>query len=43
MGELLGLGMTHYPGMTTKGTMAGRVKNFMHDPLLPEQFRNPET
>ena len=43
MGEILGLGMTHYPGMTMQASLAGRVKNFMKDPLLPEQYRKPET
>jgi hypothetical protein len=43
MGEIIGLGMTHYPGMTMKGNLAGRAKNFMKDPLLPEQFKNPDT
>jgi hypothetical protein len=41
MAEILGLGITHYPGMMTQGNMAGRVKNFMKDPLLPEQYRDP--
>ncbi len=43
MGEILGLGMTHYPGMTMQVNMAGRAKSFMKDPLLPEAFKNPET
>jgi hypothetical protein len=43
MGEILGLGMTHYPGMTMKGSMAGRAKSFMKDPLLPEEFKDPAT
>ena len=43
MGEILGLGMTHYPGMTMQGSLAGRSKSFMKDPLLPEAFKNPET
>ncbi|HLF78949.1 MAG TPA: extradiol ring-cleavage dioxygenase [Dehalococcoidia bacterium] len=43
MAEILGLGMTHYPGMTMQGNLASRVKNFMKDPLLPEQYRDPAT
>jgi len=43
MGEILGLGMTHYPGMTMQGNLASRAKSFMKDPLLPEAFRNVET
>ncbi len=43
MAEILGLGMTHYPGMTMQANLAGRVKNFMKDPLLPERYRSPET
>lgn len=43
MAEILGLGMTHYPGMTMLANLAGRVKNFMKDPLLPEQYGGPAT
>ena len=43
MGEILGLGMTHYPGMTTKGNLAARAKSFMKDPLLPDEFKDPAT
>jgi len=43
MGEILGLGMTHYPGMTMQGNLASRAKSFMKDPLLPEAFRSVET
>jgi hypothetical protein len=43
MGQILGLGTTHYPGLTRKGNMAYRMKNFMNDPLLPEQYRDPST
>jgi hypothetical protein len=41
MGEILGLGITHYPGLAMQGNLASRVKNFMHDPLLPERYRDP--
>ncbi len=43
MGEILGLGMTHYPGMTTKSILVARAKSFMKDPLLPDEFKDPAT
>jgi hypothetical protein len=43
VGEILGLGMTHYPGMTMQGNLSSRAKSFMKDPLLPEAFRNVDT
>jgi Catalytic LigB subunit of aromatic ring-opening dioxygenase len=43
MAEILGLGMTHYPGMTMQGNLASRVKSFKQDPLLPERYRDPAT
>ena len=43
MAEILGLGLTHYPGMTMQANLAGRVKGFMKDPLLPERYRDPAT
>ena len=43
MGQILGLGVTHYPGLAFKGNLASRMKRFMHDPLLPEQYRDPAT
>jgi hypothetical protein len=43
MGEILGLGLTHYPGLTMQADLAGRVKSFRKDPLLPQQFRDPAT
>jgi len=43
MGEILGLGMTHFPSMSRKGNLAYRVKHFMNDPLLPEVYHNPAT
>ena len=41
MAEILGLGVTHYPGLGMKGNLASRVKTFKNDPLLPEQYRDP--
>jgi hypothetical protein len=43
VGEIIGLGMTHYPGSTMQGNLASRAKSFMKDPLLPEAFRTVET
>jgi hypothetical protein len=41
MGEILGLGITHYPGLTMQATMAGRLPTFIKDPLLPERWKDP--
>jgi hypothetical protein len=41
MAEILGLGVTHYPGLALQGNLASRVKNFKNDPLLPERYRDP--
>ena len=43
MGEIIGLGMTHYPGMTMQGNLSSRAKSFMKDPLLPAEFQDPAT
>ena len=43
MGEILGLGMTHYPGMTMQAQLNLRAKMVMNDPMLPEKFRNFDT
>ena len=43
MGQILGLGLTHYPGSAYQGNLARRMKSFMNDPLLPEQYRDPAT
>ena len=42
MGQILGLGITHYPPLSYKGNMTGRIKMLMADPLLPENLRAPE-
>src|ERR1051326_8814026 len=41
--EILGLGVTHYPGLAMQGNLAARVKNFKNDPLLPQRYRDPST
>src|SRR5437867_486911 len=42
MGEILGLGITHYPGLAFKGNLARRINMLMEDPALPERLRSPE-
>ena len=42
MGEILGLGITHYPGLSYKGNLNRRIKLLLADPLLPEPLRSPE-
>ncbi len=41
MGQILGLGITHYPPLSYKGNMTGRIKLLLADPLLPEPLRSP--
>ncbi len=41
MGEILGLGVTHYPGLAMKGNLAARVKTFKNDPQLPALYKDP--
>lgn len=43
MGEVLGLGMTHHPGLAMKGDMTGLLKAVLKDPALPERYRTPES
>src|SRR5215468_10252127 len=38
MGEILGLGITHYPPLCYKGNMTSRIKLLLADPLLPEHL-----
>jgi hypothetical protein len=40
MGEILGLGITHYPGLSVQGNLARRIKVCLADPALPERFRS---
>jgi hypothetical protein len=42
MGQILGLGMTHYPNLSWKGNMSRRIKACLDDRELPEKFRSPE-
>jgi hypothetical protein len=42
MGQILGLGITHYPGLGFKGNLARRINLVLADPALPEDLRSPE-
>lgn len=43
MGEILGLGITHHPGLASANeNLNGPLKMVLQDPGLPEQYRNPE-
>jgi hypothetical protein len=42
MGEILGLGITHYPGLTAQSPLVGRFNATLKDPGLPDELRNPE-
>lgn len=39
MGQILGLGITHYPGLSAQGNLSRRIKMCLADPALPERFR----
>jgi hypothetical protein len=42
MGEILGLGMTHYPGLAARDEdMTGILRQVLADPGLPERDRDP--
>jgi Catalytic LigB subunit of aromatic ring-opening dioxygenase len=42
MGQILGLGITHYPNLSTVGNMSGRILKCLEDPALAERFRSVE-
>ena len=42
MGEILGLGITHYPGLTVQNSLVGRFNATLKDPGLPEHLRDPQ-
>ncbi len=42
MSQILGLGITHYPGLATKSNIARRINLLLADPALPEHLRSPE-
>ena len=41
MGQILGLGITHYPNLAAQLNMSWRFQKCMEDPTLPERFRAP--
>ncbi|MGZ5094989.1 MAG: DODA-type extradiol aromatic ring-opening family dioxygenase [Burkholderiales bacterium] len=40
MGQILGLGITHYPNLAAKLNMSWRFQTCLQDPALPEQLRS---
>jgi len=42
MGRILGLGITHYPGLAFKGNLSSRINMMFADPELPEHLRSLE-
>jgi hypothetical protein len=40
MGQILGLGITHYPGLSIQGNITRRIKLCLADPALPEHLRS---
>ncbi len=39
MGQILGLGITHYPGLSIQGNLTRRIRMCLADPALPERLR----
>jgi len=42
MGQILGLGITHYPSLSFTRDHASRTRSLLSDPALPENLRSPE-
>jgi len=40
MGQILGLGITHYPGLSAQGNLTRRIKLCLADPALAERLRS---
>jgi len=40
MGQILGLGITHYPSLCYKGNMSRRIQQCLDDPALAERYRS---
>ncbi len=40
MGQIFGLGITHYPALSVQGNMTDRIKLLLADPALPERMRS---
>lgn len=44
MGEILGIGVTHFPALAGRDEhMAGTLKRILQDPGLPDACRHPES
>src|SRR2546426_11001848 len=44
MGEILGVGVTHYPPLVHPDeNMAALLKYFLRSPRIPEQYKRPES
>jgi hypothetical protein len=41
MGQILGLGITHYPNLAASVNMSWRMQKALEDPALPEPLRSP--
>jgi tRNA-dihydrouridine synthase len=42
MGQILGLGITHFPNLAAQVNMSARLERHLKDPTLPERFRSIE-
>src|SRR5688572_26883820 len=42
MGQILGLGITHYPNLAAKLNMSWRFQKALEDPTVPEKFRSAD-
>lgn len=42
MGQILGLGITHYPNLAARVNMAWRMQKYLEDPALPDRFRSAD-
>jgi hypothetical protein len=42
MSEILGLGITHYPGLIPRLARPGSLRNLLNDPGLPARYQTPE-
>jgi hypothetical protein len=40
MGQVLGIGVTHYPGLMAQGNLCRRIHICLADPALPEHLRS---
>src|SRR5262249_21381690 len=40
MGQILGLGITHYPNLATKMNMSWRIQKLLEDPALAPRYRS---